>query len=207
MTLAVTKKIGNQIWMIENLATRSFRNGEAIPFYTEMHSFLKAGRHHEPACCYYENNPQKGLLYNWFAIHDERCIAPEGFKVPGKGDWEELINFCGGEQKSAIALKSAKDWIEPKDNAPKPELIVEPEIKNGTNRFEFCAKPMGSIVKTELFAKFYGFGSDAYFWTADTNEFYSGYAFNAYMYYYSSAIIILSSPKRLGMSVRCIKML
>ncbi len=207
MKLAVAKKIGNQFWMTENLGVSTFRNGEAILFYEEIYQFLKAGRHHEPACCYYENNPQKGVLYNWFALNDERCIAPEGFKVPGKKEWEELINHCGGEQKAALALKTSKDWIEPKDNAPKPELIVGSEIGNGTDRFEFCAKPMGSIVKTELFAEFYAFGSDAYFWTADTNEFYCGHAFSAYIYYYSSAVIILSSPKRFGMSVRCVKIL
>lgn len=201
-----TIKIGNQVWMSHNLETLKFSNGEDIPFFDNIQDFLKAGRHQEPACIFYENNPEKGILYNFFAISDKRQICPDGFKIPTERDWNELIAFCGGNSIAAKHLKSVSDWIEP-ENAPKPEIIIESEIGNGLDSFGFDAKPMGSIVKTALFAEFYGFGSDAYFWTADTNEFYSGYAFNAYTYYYSTAVIIVSSPKRLGMSIRCIKIL
>ncbi|WP_057951640.1 hypothetical protein [Salinivirga cyanobacteriivorans] len=50
-----------------------------------------------------------------------------------------------------------------------------------------------------------GYGSNAYFWTADTNKFYKGWGQMAYMYYFSSRVMINTIEKRLGMSVRCIK--
>jgi len=200
-----TIKIGNQIWMAENLAVTIFRNGEKIPFYENTQGFLKAGRHQEPACCYYENSPEKGLLYNWFAANYGSSIAPEGFKISSQKDWEELLNYCGGWEKAAINLKSSYGWVEPAKNPPKPEQMTESEIGNGKDNYGFNAKPMGALLKTELFAEFFGFGSDAYFWTADSNDFYNGWAYNVYMYYYSSRVVFHSAQKRLGMPLRCIK--
>jgi len=200
-----TIKIGKQTWMTENLSVTKFRNSETIPYYTSIVDFLKAGRNHEPACILYDNNPIKGMLYNFFAVDDKRQICPEGFTIPTEKDWRELTTYCGDEQIAARHLKSASDWFEPL-NVPKPEILIETEIGNGLDSFEFNALPMGVLVKTTMFAEFSGFGTDASFWTADTNSFYSGYAWNAYMYYYSSRLILVSSPKRLGMSVRCIKM-
>lgn len=197
-------KIGNQFWMTENLSVTKFRNGDIIPFFDNIQDFLRAGRHQEPACIFYQNNPEKGMLYNFYAIIDDRKICPDGFKIPSESDWNELIAFCGGDSIAAKHLKSVSDWIEPK-NAPKPDITIELEIGNGIDRFGFDAKPMGALVKTKMFAEFFGFGSDAYFWTADTNNFYNGWGRIAYMYYFSSRIMMDTIEKRLGMSVRCIK--
>lgn len=199
-----TIKIGNQVWMSHNLETLKFSNGEDIPFFDNIQDFLKAGRHQEPACIFYENNPEKGLLYNFFAISDERQICPDGFKIPSENDWNELIAFCGGKHIAAKHLKSISGWIEP-ENAPKPEIIIQTEIGNGLDSFGFDAKPMGAIEKTKLFAEFFGFGNNAYFWLADTHHFYNGWARIAYMYYFSSQVMMNTIEKRLGMSVRCIK--
>lgn len=199
-----TTKIGNQTWMSENLSVTTFQNGETIPFYDNIQDFLKAGRHQEPACIFYENNPKKGLLYNFYALDDERLICPYGFKIPSENDWNELIAFCGGDSIAAKHLKSVSDWIEP-ENAPKPEIIIQSEIGNGLDSFGFNAKPMGAIEKTKMFAEFFGFGNNAYFWSADTNNFYNGWGRIAYMYYFSSRIMMDTIEKRLGMSVRCVK--
>lgn len=204
MTNHQTIKIGKQTWMTENLSVTKFQNDETIPFYDNIQDFLKAGRHKEPACIFYENNPEKGLLYNFYALDDERLICPDGFMIPSESDWIELIAFCGGENIAAKHLKSVSDWIEPQ-NSPKPEFIIETEIGNGLDSFGFNVKPMGAIEKTKMFAEFFGYGSNAYFWTADTNNFYNAWGRIAYMYYFSSRVMIDTIEKRLGMSVRCIK--
>ncbi len=144
------------------------------------------------------------MLYNWFAVIDERGLPPKGFRIPSQKDWSALIDFCGGENIAAINLKSCTGWIEPQ-NAPRPTVIIPSEIGNGSDKFDFNAKPMGALVKTNLFAEFFGFGSDAYFWLADTDEFYRGYAINVYMYYYSSRVVFHSARKRLAMPLRCIQ--
>jgi len=200
-----TIKIGNQIWMSENLNFQHFQNGDEVPFFESIVDFLKQGRHQKPACCFYQNNSEKGVLYNSYVISDLRQIAPDGFRVPTVKNWLELIDFAGGENIASQNLKSNSGWTKPDENSVKPEIIVEDEIGNGTNLFGFDAKPMGALLKTEMLADFFGFGSDAYFWTADTTIFYSGYAHNVFMYYYSSKILLHTLPRRLGLSIRCIK--
>jgi hypothetical protein len=74
-----TIKIGNQVWMAENLKVTRYRNGDPIPKVTNNSKWnnLKSG-----AYCIYNNDNANistyGLLYNWYAVDDSRNIAPEG---------------------------------------------------------------------------------------------------------------------------------
>ena len=86
-----TIKIGDQWWMAENLKVTHYRNGDEIPNITDDKAWagLTTG-----ALCSYDNDPQfkpaYGLLYNWYAVADERNIAPEGWHVPSNAEWEKL---------------------------------------------------------------------------------------------------------------------
>jgi hypothetical protein len=66
-------KIGNQIWMIQNLNVDTFRNGDTIP---EVSDPIKWAKLLTPAWCYLENKKENsecyGRLYNWFAVNDPR---------------------------------------------------------------------------------------------------------------------------------------
>ena len=73
------KKIGNQIWMTENLKVKKYRNGDIIP---QVQDSLQWSQLTTGAWCYYENDPSKGILYNWFAVNDPRGLAPEGWHIP-----------------------------------------------------------------------------------------------------------------------------
>lgn len=103
-------KIGNQIWMAENLDVGTFRNGDPIPEAKTKEEWLEAGKRKEPAWCYYNNDSSMGELYgrfyNWFAIMDFREISFDGWKVPTDDDWFELITFAGGMQVAGSELKS-----------------------------------------------------------------------------------------------------
>lgn len=83
-----------QEWSQENLATRYFSNGDEIPLYESDQDYLNAGMRGEPACCYYNNDatlgPVYGLLYNGYAAHDPRGLAPEGWRIPDEMDWMML---------------------------------------------------------------------------------------------------------------------
>jgi uncharacterized protein (TIGR02145 family) len=87
-----TVKIGDQEWMIKNLRNNCYANGDPIPMITDHSEWknLKSG-----AYCNYknrvENNNNCGYLYNWFAINDSRSLAPKGFRIPSRYDWETLI--------------------------------------------------------------------------------------------------------------------
>ena len=93
---------GTQDWAIENAEVVTYRDGTVIPevTYQAVWSNLTTG-----AWCYYDNDPSKGKLYNWYAvagIHNESSInnpslrkefAPEGWRVPTDAEWTTLENY------------------------------------------------------------------------------------------------------------------
>lgn len=71
----------------ENLYVTHYRNGDPIPFVKSEKKWaaLKTG-----AYCYYDNDPEKGVLYNWYAVNDPRSLAPEGWKIPNMQELEQI---------------------------------------------------------------------------------------------------------------------
>ncbi len=53
-----TVKIGNQVWMGENLAAKKFRNGDPIPLARTREEWIKAGEDCTPAWTYYKHNEE-----------------------------------------------------------------------------------------------------------------------------------------------------
>jgi len=76
----------------ENLDVIHYRNGDPIPFVKSKKKWkeLTTG-----AYCYYDNDPSKGILYNWYAVSDPRGLAPEGWKIP-KIEEFELLDLSTG---------------------------------------------------------------------------------------------------------------
>lgn len=109
-----TVKIGNQIWMAENLHAFFFRNGDPIPIVKTWEDWLISYRNKLPACRYLLNNSDNGkkygVLYNFYAIVDPRGLAPKGYHIPSKDEWTEVINFLGGEKKAGLKMKSTDGW-------------------------------------------------------------------------------------------------
>ena len=56
-------KIGQQVWMAENLHVFNFRNGDPIPIVKSDEEWEKAGINKQAACCYYENNAEIGRAH------------------------------------------------------------------------------------------------------------------------------------------------
>jgi uncharacterized protein (TIGR02145 family) len=86
-----TITIGTQIWMAENLKTTKYRNGDPIPNVTDSieWSNLTTG-----AYCNNDINIINiyGCIYNWYAISDNRNIAPIGWHVASDDDWTKLTS-------------------------------------------------------------------------------------------------------------------
>jgi uncharacterized protein (TIGR02145 family) len=78
-----TVKIGNQIWMCENLR---YNADGAMPFDNNE-----------------DNITTNGYLYDWETAQD---ICPEGWHLPNDEEWNELITFLGGKNKAGGKLKS-----------------------------------------------------------------------------------------------------
>ncbi len=100
-TVYETVKIGNQVWMAENLNADRFRNGDPIQEATSSDKWKKAYQDGIPVWCYYDfdskNGPIYGKLYNWHAVTDKRGLAPAGWHIPGGQEvkiFEETIEMA-----------------------------------------------------------------------------------------------------------------
>lgn len=152
-------KIGNQIWMSENLNVDKFKNGVSIleaKSFKEWDAYSKAG---EPVWCYYDFNNENyryGKLYNVFAVINSRGLAPEGWDIPNRSDFQILLDFLGGQEnedkKNNIAstkLRSDFDWY---------------QGNNGTNIVGFSALPCGRLSGVGFFL---GKDEAVEFWSND----------------------------------------
>ncbi|MFZ1452283.1 MAG: FISUMP domain-containing protein [Ferruginibacter sp.] len=108
-----TIKIGSQIWMSENLNVDIYRSGEKIPRVKSAGDWQKAGKNGKPASCYYEhdetNGSKYGTLYNAFAVNE--LLAPAGWHIATKAEWEKLTNYLGSEKTAAIKMKNVTGWL------------------------------------------------------------------------------------------------
>lgn len=104
-------EIGNLYWMTSNLATDTLANGEPIQEVKDTKAWFKL---RSPGWCYYNNDPEYGKLYgklyNWYAISDKNCLCPKGWLVASMDDWKNLINYYGGNIRSAEFLRSTSVW-------------------------------------------------------------------------------------------------
>jgi uncharacterized protein (TIGR02145 family) len=185
-------KIGNQVWMTENLNVDKFRNGDPIPEAKTAVEWEKLGKEGKPAWCYYDNdisNGEKyGKLYNWFAVNDLRGLAPEGWRIPNDSDWLKLSNFLGGEMVSGTKMKSIEHWF---------------ENGNGTNLYGFNALPGGF---RNIAGTFFDIGKNISFGSATekSNE-ESYYVFLEYSGGFLHIGSSIYSPKSCGNYIRCVK--
>ncbi len=188
-------RIGKQWWMAENLKVTKYRNGEWIINVTgsATWSALQGG-----AYCYYDNNFDNagiyGHMYNWHALVDPRNIAPEGWHVATDKDWQQLINYLGGEDVAGAKLKST-GTIEDGNG------LWSETNEFSTNESGFSALPGGY---RSWNGKFGGEGSTAYFWSS--TETSSGTAYSYYLINDTSNVYRYDSGvKQAGYSIRCVK--
>ena len=97
----------DKIWMSENLSVSKFRNGDNIPQITDGVEWMRAD---SPAWCYYDNDPTKGKLYNWYAVNDSRGLAPEGWSVASDSEWTQMISCLGGGTEAAKKIMATTRW-------------------------------------------------------------------------------------------------
>jgi len=185
-----TVTIGTQTWMVENLKTKRYRNGDNVPVVNDPVSWenLTTG-----ACCYYNDNSNNagtyGLLYNWYAASDSRNIAPEGWHVPSLAEWDILINYLGGQFAASYKLKESgtMHWIQTDDNV--------------TNASNFSALPGGSrAYNTGVYNNIGFLGS---WWTSSKDA--NILSFCKVMFTSDGQVTLYWQDRRNGMSIRCLK--
>lgn len=188
--------LGDQTWMTMNLNTMTFRNGDSIPIAKSVSDWEKASWRETPLCGYYDNNPKNGekygMLYNWYALTDERGLAPEGWHIPSDSAWTQLKNFLNNEELAGHYLKSTTAWV---------------ENGNGNNASGFNALPCGWY--SNMFNEYRGLGEITYWWSTtsgSTAELAQDIAAWAWSVEFSDSKFRRGDfYKSNGFSVRCIK--
>jgi len=186
-----TVTIGDRVWMVENLKTTKYCNGDSIPNVTDgiQWSSIVGG-----AYCNYNNDTNVsnnyGRLYNWYAVNDNRKIAPTGWHVASKDDWEALRTYVGNIQYAGGKIKEAgvAHWFAPNTGA--------------TNESGFTALPGGARYGIGSYL-FYDLRYLGYWWSS--TQYNSSEAYYCYLVY-NDAVMSLGgcTNKLLGYSVRCV---
>jgi uncharacterized protein (TIGR02145 family) len=181
--------ITGQIWSNKNLDVAAYKNGDPIPNVTDpvAWSILITG-----AYCYYNNDSATyaalyGKLYNWYAVNDPRGLAPEGWHIPSKEEWEILIDYCSGPSGAGGVLKSTSNWNSPNTGA--------------TNTFVFSGLPGGLRNSSGTFNSI---GTNSYWWCSTqglfgNNGIHFGFTYNG------AGINTSDTGFDNGYSIRCIK--
>jgi uncharacterized protein (TIGR02145 family) len=179
-------KIGNQIWMVENLKVTHYRNGDDI--LNDFESTIGA-------YCWYNNDKINnegiyGALYNWYAVVDKRNICPSGWHVPTDEEWSILTDYLGGNDIAGGKMKETGNvhWN------------VGGNI-GATNESGFTALPGGHATNATYF---YELNEAGYWWTA--TESTSNEAWNRYIFGKNDNMVRdMPWVKSKSFSVRCIK--
>jgi uncharacterized protein (TIGR02145 family)/uncharacterized repeat protein (TIGR02543 family) len=154
-------KIGNQVWMVQNLKTATLNNKEKLRYTTTNAASYTTSAY--------------GTMYNGYAVmHDtNRMLAPPGWRVSTYDDWQTLKTTVNDNAKSLAANESWKE--------SSIEGAVGYQSSTTNNEHGFTAYPDGCYVFTDNTGttREYRLGSEeAQFWTTDFSERQNGYAGN-----------------------------
>ncbi len=187
-----TVSIEGQVWMQENLDVSRYRNGDLIRHASTNQDWLDAAAKGEGAWSYYKNdstgNKKYGRLYNWYAVHDPRGLAPSGWHIPTIKEFNTLTTALGGEAVAGAKMKSTgtSHWVSPNFAAD--------------NSSRFTALP-GGMRGTD--GAFIFMSENAYFWTSsESTPTISRYSV---LNYHLPIVDQCSEHNADGMSVRCIR--
>lgn len=178
-------KIGDQVWLTENLRVTKYNDGTAIPNVTDSAAWANLTT---DGYCYYDNDPAygttQGCLYNWYAVNIGK-LAPEGWHVATDAEWTVLSEYLGGNSEAGAKLKSITGWDSPNTGATKSGSFM---ALSGGSRSSSGFKLRGQ----------YGI-----WWSSTEND--AGTAWDRYLYYNASSVQRNGSSKYLGASIRCVK--
>jgi uncharacterized protein (TIGR02145 family) len=200
---------GDQVWTVKNAEMVTYRDGTPIPQVTDDTEWVNLTT---GAWCYYDNDPSKGKLYNWYAvagIHDNdentpnKDFAPEGWHVPSDSEWTELENYLIANgynydgtitgNKIAKAMASTTGWDGSIiDGAP------------GNDQFDNNSSGFSALPTGTRYTSFSELHLLSVFWSSTHS--YENYSwFFTFSYDDSSSFIYGGNLKTQGMSIRFVK--
>lgn len=190
-------KIGNQVWMAENLkylpsVVGPETGSDFNPYY---YVYNYSGTNIIEAKNTFNYNTY-GVLYNWLAAmagspssstnpSGVQGVCPSGWHLPSDAEWTQLITFLGGSDVAGGKLKATTLWNSPNIGA--------------TNESSFTSLPGGyRTIGATIFL-----GQFAYWWSTTEYGDLDKWCFQ--MIYNNSYVYRIFRVKQQGLSVRCVK--
>jgi uncharacterized protein (TIGR02145 family) len=189
-----TVKIGDQVWMAENL---NYYDATDLSVKEKSWCFGKKDNKDSTTC------DMAGRLYTWAAAvgkstdecgygytcslgsGDIRGICPKGWHLPTQAEWNTLFTAVGGSSTAGAKLKSTSGW-----NCG----------GNGTDAYSFSALPAGF---RHNYGNFSYDGYYAYFWSSSEDD--GDGAYGMFLDYNDDYGYLNYYYKYYGLSVRCLK--
>jgi uncharacterized protein (TIGR02145 family) len=185
----MTERIGDQVWMAENLKTSTFSDGTEIPEVKDAGSWYELTT---PGFCWYDNDEAAnketyGALYNYYSVSSGN-LCPAGWHVPSREEWQQLRDVLGDTLTGGGKLKEegTQHWKTPNTGA--------------LNSMGFTALPAGIRYFEGTFNSVTFFTS---YWSSTEADNDKAWYLSLY---YSDAIAPMNRiSKKDGFSLRCIR--
>ena len=185
-----TVKIGEQLWMAENLRSTKLNDGTKLENITDGMTWGNPSTS-APAYCWYNNDSASykstyGALYNYFAVNTNK-LCPIGWHVSSDDEWGAMVTLFEGPSEAGGKLYKAGD-------------LHWQYIMHATNESGFTALPGGR--RYVNFGAFLEMGKAGYWWTStpwnSSQTYYRGI-------YPNMGVISGWVENGVGYSIRCIK--
>ena len=199
--------IGSQAWMVENLKTTKYSNGDLIGTTSSLYTDLSYAVNPKYQWSYNgdeSNVATYGRLYTWYTVTDSRGIAPNGWHVASDAEWASLQNYLiangynydktTSENKIAKSLCTTTLWNTSYNvGAPGNDLT-----KNNSSGFSMVAGGYRGVD-----GSYYILKSGTDIWTSTEASPYYGCARGCGWQDFNLGANNLS--KNYGFSVRCVR--
>ncbi len=187
--------IGGQCWMKENLKTTRYCDNTPIEYPGNDNNQWASNI--TGAYAWYNNNVEwkdiYGALYNWLAVSNTKGLCPEGWAVPSNIEFNNLIEYLGGNNIAGGKMKSTRSEPDPHPRWKSPNT-------GATNESNWTAYP-GNIRHND--GSYIHMDHFGYWWTS--TEYLIFEAYGKLITYSSSNFLSYVFSKNSGFSVRCIK--
>lgn len=186
-------------WMAENLKTDRYADNTPISTTNSSTVWLAdtIGMRQNPNR-FLDESEDYGYLYNWYATQNPSGLCPDGWRIPTKNEWDDLVIYLGGANVAGSTMKTkGTEWWKDQN-------------EDATNSSGFSVRGAGSIGES-LFSS--GFNNYAMFWSntqiGTTSE---GFPIPEHYQFSKENGIVLSNNNisrtpnaKAGASVRCVK--
>ena len=129
--------IGDRCWFAENLMTKTYSNGDDIPFAGSDEEFWNAALTQSGVYCHPGGiealSESYGHMYTSYTAQDPRGLCPAGWRIPSNEDFRALERFVGMPEET-IAIEG---WRGTNEAQFLKSSAADTPPWNGTNDYGF----------------------------------------------------------------------